>query len=80
MWFVTIHAGLVFLMLLFCLPETLRRKESEQLPRTVDDDTTGDQPQLARATTRQSIAKSTKNSVKSFSNVRQNASNTCEND
>ncbi|TLS29899.1 hypothetical protein PpBr36_03154 [Pyricularia pennisetigena] len=66
MWFVTIHAGLVFLMLLFCLPETLRRKESEQLPRTVDDDTTGDQPQLARATTRQSIAKSTKNSVKSF--------------
>lgn len=64
MWFVTIHAGLVFFMLLFCLPETLRRKEPEQLPRTVDRNSTEDQPQLSRATTRQSIAKSTKHSVK----------------
>ncbi|KAI6354564.1 hypothetical protein MCOR25_008548 [Pyricularia grisea] len=64
MWFVTIHAGLVFLMLLFCLPETLRRKESEQLPRTVERNATDDQPQLSRSATRQSIAKSTKDSVK----------------
>lgn len=66
MYFVAIHSGLVFVMLFLCLPETLKRKVPEQLPQSMDRDAAEDRPGLARATTRQSIAASTRNSAKTF--------------
>jgi multidrug resistance protein len=62
MWFLAIYGGLTLILLIFCLPETLARKPATPpaAPTQTTENKTGDAPPLARSSTRQSVATTTK--------------------
>lgn len=65
-WFQAIYGGILFLVLTFCLPETLARRleVAPQPHHNTDEKTT--QPALARVPTRQSVQIRTKKAAKIF--------------
>jgi multidrug resistance protein len=65
-WFQVIYGGVLFIMLIFCLPETLAPKESPILPSQMMDEKTGGRPELTRISTRQSVQIKTKKAAKYF--------------
>jgi multidrug resistance protein len=65
-WFQVIYGGVLFILLIFCLPETLAPKES-LIPRPqMMDEKTGGRPELTRISTRQSVQIKTKKAAKYF--------------
>ena len=65
-WFQVIYGGVLFLVLTFCLPETLARPR-EQIPEPQQGaDTKSARPELSRVSTRQSVHVKTKKAVKIF--------------
>ena len=64
-WFQVIYGGILFLILTFCLPETLARPhEPMPIPEAADEKTT--RPALMRVSTRQSVHIKTKKAAKIF--------------
>ncbi|KAF1972762.1 MFS general substrate transporter [Bimuria novae-zelandiae CBS 107.79] len=66
-WFLAIYGGLTLLMILFAMPETLRRKESNPAPvPQPSSETTTARPELTRVSTRQSVQVATKSTLKTL--------------
>jgi len=65
-WFQVIYGGILFIMLIFCIPETLAPKESPIPPPQMMDEKTGGRPELTRISTRQSVQIKTKKVAKYF--------------
>jgi multidrug resistance protein len=58
MWFLAIYGGLLWLVLCFCLPETLRAKKpliTDTTLQSQNDDKGSERPPLTRVSTRQSV-------------------------
>lgn len=64
MWFLAIYGGLILILLLFCLPETLARKPATLAVAPTRPDGNGDAPALVRTSTRRSVATTTKKAGK----------------
>jgi multidrug resistance protein len=62
-WFQVIYGGVIFLVLTFCLPETLARPREPVVQETNDKAT---RPELTRVSTRQSVHIKTKKAAKIF--------------
>ncbi|EKD13889.1 uncharacterized protein L3040_005498 [Drepanopeziza brunnea f. sp. 'multigermtubi'] len=63
-WFQAIYGGMLVIMLTFCLPETLAKKQPLVLPET--DERATIRPELTRDSTRQSIHMKTKKAAAVF--------------
>ncbi|KAI9048757.1 hypothetical protein LZ554_007588 [Drepanopeziza brunnea f. sp. 'monogermtubi'] len=63
-WFQAIYGGILVIMLTFCLPETLAKKQPLVLPET--DERAAIRPELTRHSTRQSVQLKTKKAAAVF--------------
>ena len=65
-WFQAIYGGILLIVLMFCLPETLARPHEQTPQPQQGDDEKATRPELARVSTRQSVHIKTKKAVKIF--------------
>ncbi|KAF2020180.1 MFS general substrate transporter [Aaosphaeria arxii CBS 175.79] len=66
-WFLVIYGGITVLLIIFALPETLRRKdqtESQQQVQPASNEKNDVRPELKRVSTRQSVQQTTKSWAK----------------
>ena len=65
-WFQAIYGGVLFIILTFCLPETLERRKPVSQPQGVVDSNPDERPPLSRVSTTKSVKDNTKKGIKAF--------------
>jgi len=65
-WFQAIYGGVLFIVLTFCLPETLERRKPLVPPQGVMDGNPDGRPPLSRVSTTKSVRDNTKKAMKVF--------------